>query len=84
MKTIKITNINNELIEINSTQEELFNEVATFDGNIDKCEIYTEDGGWRNLLNVLKEIEGEIDITEFENEILVNYFENHLFANEFF
>ena len=82
MKTVKITNVNNETIEINATQEELFIDVATFDGNIDKCEIYTEDGGWRYLLNDLEEIEGAIDITEFENEILVNYFENHLFANE--
>jgi hypothetical protein len=86
---VQITNIANEHIEITTNDIQKFVEVATFDGNIEKCEVFIwdEDGladkFW--LQNAIEEIK-ERSAEELEEagdleSALADYFEGHLFAD---
>lgn len=85
MKTVLITNIANESIEITSNDYQKFLEVIMFDNNRESCEIYNnEKTGWISIATMLDEIEQkEINLygEDFESQ-LENLFDNHLFASE--
>lgn len=87
MKTVQITNIDNEVVEITRNDFKKFLDVVKFDNNIEKCEIFFEKSGWVYLQNQLEEIEGRNIDDIIENDdldgVLENFFEGHLFANYF-
>lgn len=88
MKTILITNIDNEQVTITSSDLSTFKEVVLFDDNFDKCEVYdeTDNAGWYYLQSALTEIEGR-EITRYDEDIdsiLENFFESHLFPEQIY
>jgi hypothetical protein len=87
MKTVQITNIANEVVELTHNDFKIFVDVVKFDDNLSKCEIFFEKSGWVYLQNQLEEVEGRSieDIIESDDldGVLENFFEGHMFTNYF-
>lgn len=91
MKNVQITNLDNEHINITTEDISTFVEVATFDGNLEHCEVFVWDENgladkfW--LQNAIEEIEQrsaeELEEAGDQESALENYFEGHLFADFF-
>jgi hypothetical protein len=84
MKNVIVTNIDNENVEITSSDWSTFCDIVMFDNNREKFEIFNGKH-WVKPMQEIDEIEGrKVDeYGEDFQEILENYFTNHLFASEF-
>jgi hypothetical protein len=83
MRKVILTDTDNETVEINQDQKELFLHIVNTNDNISRCEIFCEKTGWYLLETALEEREGmSIEKIEEEHgldEVLESFFESNLF-----